>query len=49
MRVKEAMTLRLIGVPETATLSGALDALRRERARWTRPSTDGGDVPPGLR
>ncbi len=84
MRVKDAMTLGLIGVPETATLSEALDALLRGRisalfvfdasgepgylvppadtpgfdgarrgwARWTsRPqfSTDGGDVPPGVR
>src|SRR5580693_5359079 len=31
MRVKEAMTLGLIGVPETATLSQALDALLRGR------------------
>jgi len=31
MRVKEAMTLGLIGVPETATLSEALDALLRGR------------------
>lgn len=31
MRVKQAMTLGLIGVPETATLSEALDALLRAR------------------
>jgi CBS domain-containing protein len=31
IRVKEAMTLGLIGVPETATLSEALDALLRGR------------------
>jgi CBS-domain-containing membrane protein len=31
MRVKEAMTSGLIGVPETATLWEALDKLRRSR------------------
>ena len=31
MRVKDAMTFGLIGVPETATLSEALDALLRGR------------------
>ena len=31
MRVKDAITLGLIGVPETATLSEALDALLRGR------------------